>query len=78
MMGLNFVFLRGKMYDGTSTEQKTKNAKKRLGFIIRCLSHFYNFSERDKSHPPLFTQKRQKSVTYYTLFGVVQPTLSTV
>ena len=30
---LNFVFLRRKMYDGTSTEQKTKNAKNAVGSI---------------------------------------------
>ena len=37
--GLNFVFLRGKMYIGTSTEQKTKNTKMAW---IRCPSHFSN------------------------------------
>ena len=31
---LNFVFLRRKMYGGTSTEQKTKNAKNAVSLIL--------------------------------------------
>ena len=44
--------------------KKRKTQKKWLRFIIRCLSRFYNLYECDKSHPPLFTQERQKSVAY--------------
>ena len=36
---LNFVFLRRKMYDGTSTEQKTKNAKNAVSLILTA---FFN------------------------------------
>ena len=59
--GLNFVFLRGKMYIGTSTEQKTKNTKMAW---IRCPSHFYNPSVSAKALPPPFTQRRRKSVMF--------------
>ena len=51
---LNFVFLRRKMYDGTSTEQKTKNAKSTASSILTVLlqslrQHFVL--------PPLFTRE---------------------
>ena len=72
--GLNFVFLRGKMYIGTSTEQKTKNTKMAW---IRCPSHFSNPSVSAKALPPPFTQRRRKAVKFLILC-VVQPTLSTV
>ena len=34
---LNFVFLRRKMYDGTSTEQKTKNAESAANSMFAAL-----------------------------------------
>ena len=34
---LNFVFLRRKMYDGTSTEQKTRNAESAANSIFAAL-----------------------------------------
>lgn len=36
-MELNFVFLRGKMYDCTSTSQKTKNAKTALDSMSKAV-----------------------------------------
>ncbi len=38
---LNFVFLRRKMYDGTSTEQKTKNAKSAVSSMLAALLQFF-------------------------------------
>ena len=34
---LNFVFLRRKMYDGTSTEQKTRNAESAANSMFAAL-----------------------------------------
>ena len=49
---LNFVFLRRKMYDGTSTEQKTKNAKNAVSSKLTA------FLKPHRQHfvlpPPLF------------------------
>ncbi|MDO4364509.1 MAG: hypothetical protein Q4C99_08275, partial [Clostridia bacterium] len=46
---LNFVFLRRKMYDGTSTEQKTKNAKSTANSIFAVLF----FVSSAKTKPPV-------------------------
>ena len=90
-MELNFVFCEWELYVGTAPEQKTENAKKRLGFDAQAI--FKNpsvsndadicyatlLSLRDISPDRgIFFNKGDKRGLNYFIIGVVQPILSTV
>ena len=69
--GVEFRILRGKMYEGTSTEQKAKNAKNRLNSMFNL---FFIPSATCGDSSPLLHKRGANMFS----FGVVQPTLSTV
>ncbi len=73
-MELNFVFLRGKMYEGTSTEQKTKNAKTALDSMSKAV--LQSLRQHKSTATSLYTKEAQFGLFY--LYGVVQTILSTV
>ena len=64
---LNFVFLRRKMYGGTSTEQKTKNAKNAASSILAAFlkPHCQHFVLT----PPLASRE---DINRLIIFGVFQ------
>ena len=63
---LNFVFLRRKMYDGTSTEQKTKNAKSAVSSILTAL--FKPYRQHFVLPPPFINKRRQIGWMYLAWF----------
>ena len=62
---LNFVFLRRKMYDGTSTEQKTKNAKNAVGSIPTA---FLKLIRQHFVLPPPFLRRGNMVNLYICVF----------
>ena len=72
--GAEFRILRGKMYEGTSTEQKAKNAKSGLDSMSKPL--LQSLRQRIRVATSLYTREAQ--IGLFNLYGVFQPTLSTV
>ena len=50
--GVEFRILRGKMYEGTSTEQKVKNAKNKLNSMFNLFLYPLSFASLNSVSPP--------------------------
>ena len=66
-MELNFVFLRGKMYDCTSTSQKTKNAKTALDSMSKAV--LQSLRQRRSAATSLYTKEALIGLFYFIWRG---------